>query len=174
VRICSVSFLPGFAIGEAVAVLAGQAVGAERRHQAREACMAGVRLTLVLMLFWAAVFLLIPGPLVSSFGVEADVFEIACDLLFVAALFQIFDAVVINTNGALNGAGDVRFTMWSTILCAWVIKLPIAFWLALAWDWGALGAWTGFTFELIVLSCILSWRVKGDRWLSHTSNLVGP
>jgi MATE family multidrug resistance protein len=171
VRICSVSFLPGFAIGEAVAVMAGQAVGAERRHQAREAFAAGLRLTLVLMLSWAVVFLVMPGPLVAVFGVEPEVMEIARDLLLVAALFQLFDAVVINANGVLNGAGDVRFTMWATISCAWIVKLPIAFWLALAWDWGAVGAWTGFTCELIVLSVILSWRVRGSRWLEHPSTL---
>jgi Na+-driven multidrug efflux pump len=106
--------------------------------------------------------------LVGPFNAEPAVADVAIRVLMIAAAFQLFDAVVMAVAGGLNGAGDTKWVMVVSLLCAWLIKVPFAYLLALRWGLGAPGAWLGFTVELVVLSFLLVRRVRGEAWLKHT------
>ena len=84
-------------------------------------------------------------------------------------MFQIFDAVVMVVQGALNGAGDTRFVMVSSLILAWFVKVPVGWYLALELGMGAAGAWLGFMAELVVLSGVTLIRVRGQRWLQNAA-----
>ena len=165
-RVVSVSFLPGYGIGEATGVFVGQAVGAGRPALAREALRAGMRLAVGVMAVFAFVFVLFPGPLVAVFGVEAAVLDLAYQLLVVAALFQVFDAVATVGIGALIGAGDTRWVMVVGVASAWLVNIPLAWLLAVELQWGAVGAWLGLTAEIFVIAVIHLVRLRGDAWLT--------
>lgn len=165
IRIVSVSFLPGYAIGEAASVLVGQAVGAQRPALARQALWRSLELAVGIMAVCALVFWLLPGPLMAPFSATEEVASIAAGLLLVAALFQIFDAVAMVCLSTLNGAGDVRFTMLLSVGAAWLVKLPIGWLLALPLSMGAVGAWLGLTAEIIVVAGLALRRARGEEWL---------
>jgi MATE family multidrug resistance protein len=165
IRIVSVSFLPGHAMGEAASVLVGNAIGAGRRSAAREAFRSALVLAVGIMIVGGLAFLAVPGWLTAPFSAEPAVLAVAHRLLLVAAAFQVFDAVAIASFGALNGAGDTRFVMVVSIASAWLLKIPLCFGLAIGLGWGALGAWLGLTLEIVVIALIGVWRVRGDRWL---------
>jgi MATE family multidrug resistance protein len=165
VRIISVSFLPGYGVGEAASVLVGQAVGAGRHELARQAYRASVLLGVGVMGACGALFIFAPGPLLAAFDPTPDVLAIGRDLLLIGAAFQLFDAVAMVTQGALNGAGDSRFVMLSGVATAWIVKVPLGWALAVPVGLGAPGAWLGLTAEIIVIAAISTWRVRGGRWL---------
>lgn len=165
IRIVSVSFLPGCAISSATSVLVGQSVGAGSSPGARAALRHSMVLAIVVMAACGVVFVVVPGPLVAVFGVEPEVAALARTLLLVAAGFQIFDAVAMVAQGALNGAGDTRFVMVSSVLAAWLLQLPVAVFLAVPMEMGAVGAWIGLTVEIAGLAAVSLWRVRGDTWL---------
>jgi len=165
IRIISVSFLPGHAMGEAAGVLVGHAVGAGRRAAAREAFRSALGLAVGIMVVGGLVFLTVPGWLTAPFGAEPEVAAVAHRLLLLAAAFQIFDAVAIASFGCLSGAGDTRFVMVVSIASAWLLKLPLGWALAIGLGWGAAGAWAGLTLEIVVIALIGVWRVRGSRWL---------
>lgn len=166
VRIISLSFLPGFAIGSATGVLVGQAVGARRPDLAGEAVRSGLLLALVVMTTLAALFVAAPAGFLWPFGVSAEVHGIAVHLLWIAAAFQLFDAVATVLYQSLSGAGDTRFVMRTAVLASWLAKLPLAWVCALPLGWGAPGAWMGFTFEIALVAVIFAWRVRTGRWLA--------
>lgn len=173
VRIICVSFLPGLAVSEAAGILVGQAMGAGRLEEARQAWWVSTWLAVILMVAGGILFVAVPEVLVRPFGVEPDVVDIAVDLLWIAAGFQVFDAVATVALGAINGAGDTRFSMVLSIGSAWLVKVPVALWLALPMGLGAVGAWLGLTAELVVLSVIAVWRIRSGRWLGDVSRLAG-
>lgn len=158
------SFLPGYAISEAVAVLVGQAVGARRLELVARIQRAGVVLATGFMVLCGIVFVLFPETLASLFGAEPEVVQIAIGVFVVAAAFQIFDAFAMVGLGVLNGAGDTRFVMVSTVLVAWAVKLPIGWALATPAGLGAAGAWWGILAECIVLWLVLRWRIQRGGW----------
>lgn len=166
IRILMVSFLPGMAIAEAAAVLVGQAVGARRPDQARVAWWSGARAAAAVMALGGLLFVALPDLLMAPFGVTAEVAPIARNLLYVAAAFQLLDALATVTCLALDGAGDTRFTLWASIAFNWGLKLPVGLVLAKGLGFGAVGVWLALTAELVALLGLLLWRWRSGRWYS--------
>ena len=167
-RIISVSFLPGHAVGEAGGVLVGQSVGAGRPELARQAWRSAARLGVAVMSVFGFVFILVPETLLWPFDLEPQVTQVAVGLMVVGAFFQVFDAVAMTGLGALKGAGDTRFTMWTGVLNSWLVKLPVGAYLALGAGLGAVGAWLGLTLDIIVLAVLATWRIESGGWLKAT------
>ena len=165
VRIAMVSFLPGFAVAEASGVLVGQSLGAKRPHQAREAHRSATHLSMALMGVCGVLFVAMPDPLIRLFGAGPEVMEIARQLLMLAAVIQLFDALAMVALGSLSGAGDTAFVAKITVFASWVIKIPIAVTLITYADLGALGAWLGLAAEILFLAAAGCWRIRGDTWL---------
>lgn len=166
-RIVSVSFLPGHAIGEASGVLVGQALGAGQPALARQAFWAGTRLASLVMGGMALVFVALPRPLVEVFHPSHEVADIAVRLMFIGAAFQVFDAVAMVAQGVLNGAGDTRFTLLVGVGSMWLVNLPLGWLLGLHLGLGATGAWLALTGEIIAFAAVTLWRIRGAAWLDQ-------
>lgn len=167
VRIVMVSFLPGFAIGEAAGVLVGQCLGAGRPEQARVAHRLATGHALGVMGVAALVFAVVPDPLIAVFGAEAEVHAIARQVLLLAAAIQVFDAVATVALCVIGGAGDTRFAMVASVGAAWLVKVPVAVVLVRGMHLGAVGAWLGLAAEIAVLAVVATWRVRGSAWLAE-------
>jgi MATE family multidrug resistance protein len=63
-----------------------------------------------------------------------EVIEIASQLLFVAAFFQISDGIQVVVLGALRGLQDVKIPMYITFVAYWVVGFPISIYLGLYTD----------------------------------------
>ena len=85
------------------------------------------------------VFCLAGGLIVAAFTHDSEVAVIAESLLICAAVFQLFDAVVMVNLCALRNIGDTRFTFVATTVAAWGIMLPMTYWLAMSLGLGATG-----------------------------------
>lgn len=171
-RVIMISFLPGWAIGEAGGVLVGQALGAGRPELARQAWRNATVLALGLMGALGLVFVSFPEHLLSMFHPEPEVGALAVRMLWIAAAFQLFDAVATVGLCCLNGAGDNRFSMAVSMVGSWCFKVPLAWLFAVPLALGAPGAWLGMTFEIIALAAICVWRLRGSRWLGAESVAV--
>lgn len=164
VRTISVSFLPGYAISEAVSVLVGQAVGAKRLDLVANIERAGLKIAVTFMCACGLVFVLLPEPLAAIHSATPDVVAIAVQLFTISAVFQVFDAFAMTGLGVLNGAGDTRFVLIATVSVAWLAKLPLGYVLAREVGLGAAGAWWGIVTEVVVLWLIVAWRVRSGAW----------
>ncbi|MCB9741855.1 MAG: MATE family efflux transporter [Alphaproteobacteria bacterium] len=170
-RIVSLSFLPGFALGEAAGVLVGQRLGAGRPDEARRAWKIAMALGVLIMASWAVVFLVTPEPMVAVFGPSAEVAGVASGLLAIAAAFQILDAIAMIGLHSLQGGGDTRFCMGLSLSAAWLVKIPVGILLALPLGMGAAGAWWALVGELSVLAIAALLRLRGDAW---TRSVLAP
>jgi MATE family multidrug resistance protein len=166
VRICSISFMPGHALGETACILVGQAVGGGRWDLARRVVNTVTRVT-ALAMGAIGVFLVIGSErLIALFGAEPDILQIGGQLLVIAAAFQLFDAIAMVRAGALNGAGSTRFVMLTSVGLAWGV-LPAVWYLANERGLGAAGAWLVLTGQIALLALILGlrwrWRSVGAK-----------
>lgn len=162
-RICSVSFLPGHAIGDATSILVGQAVGARAPAAARRAYRSGAMAVIVAMGSMGVLFGLIPDVFLGPFHPTESTRLIGQDLLLMAAVYQLVDGTVMVTQGALNGAGDTRFTMATGIGLTWVYWMPLSWFYVIHQRHGAVGAWAvfGAYFVAVALVTGLRWRSRG-------------
>ncbi len=164
IKIISLSFLPGYGISEAASVLTGQYIGAGQVEHARRAFRSALKLSVSVMGVAGLVFWLAPDALIGLFQDDGRVMEIGRQLLVLAAIFQIFDAVAMTATGALNGTGDTRFTMIASVAGAWLIMVPAAWVFGVFMELGAVGAWLGLTLEIVVLSAVLLHRFHSGAW----------
>jgi MATE family multidrug resistance protein len=164
IQVIHFSFLPAWAVGEAAAVLAGQAVGADRDDLVIRVGRIAAAVTAAYTGACAVAFAAASSLIASGFTRDAAVLAVSVRLLHVAAIFQVFDAVNMVARGVLRGTGDVRFAAAVGITTAWLATPPLAWLLGWRLGLGAFGGWIGLCVEIIVGAAVLTARVERRGW----------
>lgn len=163
--IISVSFMPVVGLNQAIAPIVGRWIGRGDIPRARGRAFTAMRLAMGYMFAMGISFGFFGGDMIRIFFTsETDVVTMGAKLLFLAGIFQIFDAVNITIMGALRGAGDTRWMAVVMASVAYGFFLPISLYFDRVMGLGAVGAWVGATVYIIVLSGILFMRFYGGRW----------
>ena len=161
-NLASVTFMVPLGISMAAAVRVGQALGRRDGPGAARAGDAALSLGLAFMSTTALLFWAMPGTLVGLYTKDAAVLATAVPLIFIAALFQVFDGAQVVLTGALRGAGETRLALLANFVGHWCVGLPIGAYLGLGRGWGPPGLWWGLLTGLVVTAGILfsAWRVR--------------
>ncbi|MEL7472831.1 MAG: MATE family efflux transporter [Planctomycetota bacterium] len=189
IRVEAFSFLPGFAMGTAVATLAGQYLGAGSAHLARVAILRCTLIGAGVMGLMGAAFILMPKLIIGALSPQPIHLELAPPLLVICGFVQVPFAIALVIRSALRGAGDVKVVMWLTWISTYLIRLPLA-WLLCGVDitipasiaglFGAeaawviqnpsglepslRGLWLGLCIELGIRSVIFAARLIHGGW----------
>jgi MATE family multidrug resistance protein len=116
------------------------------------------------MAFFGLLFWLVPDLFLACFNSDAAIRDLGRELLWVAAVFQVFDAVAMVAVGSLNGVGDTRWTMAVSVAANWLVMIPLALWLGMGLKMGALGAWLAITADVLVVGGVLLLRFYREGW----------
>ena len=164
-NMASVTFMVPYGISAAAAVRVGQAVGRRDPHGAMRAGWTAIAIGVGFMASAAVVFLAVPELLIRAFTSDPAVVGIGSALLFVAAVFQLFDGVQGVTTGALRGLGDTKTAMLWNLAGHWVIGLPLGYLLCFRWGYGVVGLWWGLSTGLVIcgVGLLAAWMREGTR-----------
>ncbi len=156
------TFMVPFGIASAAAVRVGQAVGRQDPRGARRAGWTAIALGVAFMAAAAAVFLIAPVALMRAFTDDPAVIAIGTGLLFVAAVFQLFDGLQGVTTGALRGLADTHTAMLWNLAGHWVIGLPLGYILCFRRGYGVVGLWWGLSTGLVIcgVALVIAWTLK--------------
>jgi multidrug resistance protein, MATE family len=176
----SFCYMPAVGVAMAGTTLVGQAIGA---HRPDWAFKVGNGIILVAVIYMGAIGLLLAaaGPWVLPwFANAADpdaaaVVTRACELMWIAAGFQLFDGFNISSSACLRGAGDVRLPAIMVLALSWLLFVPLAHSLSFApgagWvDWlpqfglGAVGGWFAALAYVCCLGSMLFLRWRSGAW----------
>ncbi len=170
IRIESMSFLPGFAIGMAAATLVGQYLGANNSLMARITILKCIKYAAVFMGILGALFFIFPSFFFDIFAKNnLDMIELGIPVLRTMILVEPFYAACIVMKSSLRGAGDTKRVMFISygvmgffrviVTTLWFYFFPstITLW----------GIWLLFAGES-ALQCIIFYRiVLGKSWINH-------
>ncbi len=156
-----IAFLPTVGIAQAVEVLVGQHLGADRPDLAERSTYHGLRVAMLYCAIVALLYLCVPGPLAELFRSTHDpqsweaVRPLVPPLLRFVCLYCIFDGLNLVFSFALRGAGDTRFVTGVAVSLSWpVMVLPTAvachFQASLFWPW------TFASLYIVLLAVIFS------------------
>jgi MATE family multidrug resistance protein len=95
------------------------------------------------MICTATILFLFPEGITSIYTSDAGVTEIAVQLLYMAAIFQISDGLQVSGYGALRGLKDTKVPMFVNLIAYWIIGIPTAYLLGFTYNYGAPGFWVG-------------------------------
>jgi MATE family multidrug resistance protein len=162
-NMASLTFMVPYGIGSAGAVRVGQSIGRGDLLSARAAGWTAIALGVAFMSLASSVFLVFPVGLVRAYTTDAGVLPIGVALLFVAAIFQLFDGLQGVTTGVLRGAGDTRTPMLWNLGGHWLVGLPLGYYLCFRLGRGVVGLWWGLSTGLIIcgVALLVTWMKKG-------------
>jgi MATE family multidrug resistance protein len=169
-NLAAFTFMVPLGVASAAAVRVGQAVGRRDPPGAASAGWTAIAIGVGFMLTAAIVFLALPRALIRLFTGDAAVLEIGVTLLFVAAVFQLFDGLQGVTTGALRGLADTRTAMLWNLAGHWAVGLPLGYLLCFRWGLGVVGLWWGLSVGLMIcgVALLLVW-IKEAASLSTSS-----
>ena len=163
-RIEAIIFLPAFALNMAASVIVGQNLGAGDPQRAEKMgwklAGAGIAITSVMALvifIWAESF-------ASILTGEPPVLAETARYIRFNMLSEPFLALSTVMGGGLQGAGDTRGTMWVIIISMWLIRLPLASFLALSMGFGAPGVWSAMVISMICQGIMMAWWFHQGKW----------
>lgn len=146
----------------ALAAFCGQNIGAGRFDRVRK----GLRFTmLVNVIFSVVTFTAIyffGEEMMRAFTNDQAVIAIGKEYLLIIGGFFIVHGALNIYNGALRGAGDTIFTMVTSLLCLWLIRIPLAYQLS-AW-YGRQGIWWAIGISIGIGLVITYIYYKTDIW----------
>lgn len=173
-QLASLAFMIPLGLSAAATVRVGQARGQGDPANLHRAAVSVLVIALGIAFFSAALFVLLPAPLISLFLDEANpdaanVLAFAIPLLAVAAAFQLVDSTQAVSAGLLRGIKDTRIPMFIAVFGYWCIGLSAGYLLAFSLDLGAVGIWMGLAIGLAVVAVMLTWRF----FLAVSGNTTG-
>jgi MATE family multidrug resistance protein len=171
VRLNMIAFLPMMGLGQAVCILVGQRLGADRPDLAEKSAYTGLKWVFGYMSAVAAIYLLLPHLLVSIFEGGRDPEDFAAvaalvpGLLVCVAIYSLADAVNVTFSFALRGAGDTRFVTAVTFCLAWPI-LVLPTYLVIRSGGSVYWTWWFATAHIFAMAGCFYLRFRAGKWKS--------
>lgn len=161
------AFLPMIGISIAVSTMVGQAIGAGRPDEGAYATDSAIHLALIWMGSMAALYVFVPGPLLSMFGApgtDPATATLARNMLLFVAFYSLVDAVAIVSFGALKGAGDVFYVMKAMAVAAICVMILPGLLAVEVLGFGAYALWGILAVYVLVLGVVFRRRWTSGRW----------
>jgi MATE family multidrug resistance protein len=171
VRLNMIAFLPMLGLGQAVSIVVGQCLGANRPDWAEKSTYIGLRWSFGYMAMIALVYLTMPRLLVSVFegtrGPEefAAIAAIVPNLLVCVAIYSLADSVNLTFAFALRGAGDTWFVSLLTFFLAWPLMV-VPTYIVMTLEADVIWAWVFATIHIVAMSVCFAIRFRSGKWKS--------
>ena len=127
----------------ALAAFCGQNIGAGRLDRVKKGVQFTMYTNIALGLLTFAAVYLFGNEMMRIFTKDIDVVAIGKEYLLIIGGFFIVHGALNVYNGALRGAGDTLFPMITSLVCLWLIRIPLAYylssWLGRNGIWWAIG-----------------------------------
>lgn len=151
----TISFMVPLAISNAIAVKVGFANGASNFIDLRKYAKVGAFMCVCFMLLSAMVFSSFPHFLVGLFTNDTNLMKISVPIMYVLAVFQIFDGLQVALAGVFKGVKKTKIVLIANFVAYWLISIPLGYTLAFRYHLNIMGFWFGLLFAAIILCSIM-------------------
>lgn len=155
--------LPMFALSTAISIIVGQNLGANQPERANNATwkmiFAGVCINLVIALM---LYLFAPS-IANIMSNDAAVASATTNYLYLIAWSEPF-AVWFIFAGAMQGAGYTKVPMIITIICLFVIRLILSWYLTVICHFGANGTWLAMAISTVLAMLLMTIDFMLGKW----------
>jgi MATE family multidrug resistance protein len=163
-RIEAIIFLPPFALNMAASVLVGQNLGAKNPDRATAVGWKIAWVGIALLSTMAVVIFINAEYFASFLTKDPGVLAETTRYLRITMFSEPFMALSLILGGGLQGAGDTRGNMVVVVISMWLIRLPLAYCLALVLGYGAVGVWVAMITSMTVQGLLMARRFYLGRW----------
>lgn len=160
------ALMPGLAVGTAAATLSGMNIGANKLKRAEESGRVSAILGAALMGTISLAFVIFSTPLINFFldAPNQEVLQIGKVFLIIVGISEPFHAVTISLSRAMQGAGYTKKPFFVTFITWFIIRVPLAYLLALVLNLHATGVWLAISITTIISGIMSYYLFKKGEW----------
>ena len=164
IRIESITYLSAHAFGAASATLIGQNLGAGHYGRARRGGHLATGMAAILAAAAGLLFVTAADGVLAVMSDDVAVRSEAAPALRLVGWFQVPLAMSIVYVASLRGAGQSRLPVVITATTTYLVRLPLAWLLAVKWGYGLWGAWAAMSADML-LRGTMAWGLYSlFRW----------
>lgn len=156
----------GVGVGIGLMTMVGQALGAGRKEEAKYYIVKCTKIGLVGILLSCLAVLGLSKPIIWLAGMEPVsaklCFEMVVAITVAKPLFWAFSFIPAY---GMRAAGDVRFSMMTSTLTMWCLRVALCIFLVKAFHMGPMAVWYGMFTDWAVRGIVFFCRFKSGRWL---------
>lgn len=164
-KIDSFAMMPIMSFGLAMSSYTGQNIGAGKLDRIKQGLASTLKMSVGLSAATSVVILLTSGALLQLFvdAKETFILSVGMQYLAVVSLSYVLMAIMHTFLGLLRGAGDVGFTMISSLTVI-LIRVPLAYLFAGIPAIGASGIWYSIPISWSISCLLLFFRYRTGKW----------
>lgn len=156
--------IPGAALAVALTTLVGRDVGREDFAAARDTMWHVLRVGWVTMgIIGVLVFPLAPW-IVGQYTQDPSTISLGVTLVRMNCFFLLCYPTTFILPYGFKGAGDARYTVWTTFIGMLVFRLLLGYVLGISLGFGIVGVWCGVIADWFVRSAMYVARLRGNTW----------
>jgi putative MATE family efflux protein len=163
-KLLSMAMMSGFGLAAASSILVGQRLGAKEPKNALNIALISAGYNALIMAVFAVLFVSFPYAWVRLFTRDLEVIGICTEYLSITVVSYVFIGIGLVFGKSLNGAGDTSSTMFLTLICLWIIQVPLALFYTMFWGMGVAGVWWAIMIATFLQSLsTIMWFTQG-KW----------
>lgn len=163
-RIIMFTILPSWGIAMAAATLVGQNLGAGQADRAETSAWRAAFYNSVFLAMISIGFFLFSTQLISIFSDDPQVIEYGSYGLRIIAAGYVAYAYEMVIGQAFNGAGDTYTPTLLNFIAFWLIQIPLAYLLAIQFDFGPNGAYAAIAISSAILALMAIYVFRKGKW----------
>ncbi len=163
--IWSLAALAGVAMGPVFITVIGQCMGNGDTKAADDYFKKLTRITILLSSAWNLLIFLLTPLFMRFYALEPETKRL---VILLVLIHNVFNAAAFPFSGALsNGlraAGDVKFTMYVSVISTIAVRLLLSWFLGIVLQMGVIGIAIAMVCDWIIRAVIFFWRQKSGKW----------
>jgi putative MATE family efflux protein len=164
IRIMIFSLLPSWGMANAAATLVGQNLGAGQPERAEQSVWRAAKFNMFFLAFISVVYLIAAPFFVSLFTHDPAAVHSGGLALRILASGYVFYGYGMILAQAINGAGDTRTPTLLNFVFFWLVETPLAYLLALHFNWGETGVYWSVVIAESLLALAAAWVFGRGKW----------
>jgi putative MATE family efflux protein len=158
--------MPAMSFGQGAGVLVGQNLGARKPERAQKSAWTAVMVVELFAVVFSLVLYIWTTQVIRLFNNDLAMDTIAVQFVHIAVVGWLLMGFQFVLMSCLQGAGDTVPTMIINIVTTWVITIPLAYYLPVYTDFGALGIRWAMTASMVIGAIANVAYFRGGRWKS--------
>lgn len=130
-RVDGFAMLPNFSFGTAMTTYAGQNIGARKTDRVIKGAKQGTLLAVATSTVLTVLILAFGKQLMGIFTETRELVDLSRHMMGIIAVGYIAVAVTQSLSGVMRGAGDTMTPMWISLFTTVIVRVPIAYGLAI-------------------------------------------
>ncbi|MDR6553108.1 MATE family efflux transporter [Paenibacillus qinlingensis] len=162
--IIGISFMPGAAFAIAASTLVGQTLGVSKPDLAERYVWQVRKYGMMVAGFMGALFIVFAPHILRLYTNDETIIREGAWALRIVGFIQVSQISQFVLGGALRGAGDTRYPLYSTFIGVWGIRVVLSYLFVYVFHWGMIGLWSAVASDQFLRSNLIYLRFKRGAW----------